>query len=120
MSDRPLELVLTLLLAAACGDDGGGGGAIDAQSVPPDVDIAACGAIGSACGTGCPGDLECVENVCAPMRGTCGGFAGEECEDSALTCAYPQGSSAGICMRPDEKACLCAIAPAALGDCVTP
>ena len=120
MRARSFQLVLVLLLAAACGDDGGGSGATDAQAVPADVNIAACGAIGSACGTGCPGDLECVEDVCAPMRGTCGGFAGEMCQDHALTCTYPQGSSAGICMLPDEKACLCAIAPAALADCMTP
>lgn len=124
MSARYVRLVLAVWVAAACGDDDGGGGGgddmIDALTVPPDVNIAACGDIGSACGTGCPSDLECIDTVCAPMRGSCGGFAGEPCQDSTLTCTYPAGSTAGICMRAEEKACLCAIAPGALDDCTSP
>lgn len=120
MTARYLWLVLVVLLATACGDDEGGA-AIDASPVPPDVDIAACGAIGTACGPDCANDLECLDTgVCAPIRGTCGGFTGEPCQDTTLTCAYPQGSTAGICLRPDEKACLCAVAPGALDDCTSP
>jgi len=85
-----------------------------------DVNVAACGAIGMACTNSCPNSLECVTNACASVRGDCGGFAGAACQDTSLTCTYPTGSSAGICMRADEKACLCAIAPNALGDCAPP
>jgi hypothetical protein len=52
------------------------------------------------------------------VRGDCGGITGAECQDASLTCTYPTGSSAGICMHDVEKACLCAIAPATLGDCM--
>ena len=110
-----------MLLATACDgtpEDGSDGGVADAPTTPPDVDLATCGAIGTPCGTGCPGDLGCLANACAPMRGSCGGFAGEPCQDASLVCAFPAGSSAGICMRPDELACMCAIAPSELGDCM--
>jgi hypothetical protein len=85
-----------------------------------DVNTAACGSIGAACGNGCPSNLECHSNVCVPVRGDCGGFAGASCQDTSLTCTYPTGSSAGICMNADEKACVCAVAPNALGDCTPP
>jgi hypothetical protein len=93
----------------------------DGNMAHPDVNIAACGAIGMACTTTCPSGLECISsNVCAPVRGDCGGFAGAQCQDTTLTCTYPTGSSAGHCMREDEKACLCAIAPSSIGDCTGP
>ncbi|HEY5926412.1 MAG TPA: hypothetical protein VIV11_32220 [Kofleriaceae bacterium] len=112
-------LAITLLLVgfAACGDSAP---TSDATTGKPDVNLPACGAIGSPCGGGCPNGLECVSNVCAPVRGDCGGFAGAECQDTSLTCTYPMGSSGGICMRQDEKTCVCAIAPDALGDCMPP
>jgi hypothetical protein len=89
-------------------------------SKTPDVNTAACGSIGMACGNGCPNNLECHSNVCLPVRGDCGGFAGAQCQDTSLTCEYPSGSSAGICMNADEKACVCAIAPNAIGGCTSP
>jgi hypothetical protein len=97
----------------ACSDSGG---APDAK--PPDVNIGACSAIGSSCG--CPSGFECINNACAPMHGSCGGFVGAVCQDATLTCSYPAGSTAGICLRPDEKDCMCAIAPTALSDCPEP
>jgi len=109
--------LLVLVAIAACGDSTA---PTDATTKMPDVNIAACGAIGMPCGNGCPRPLDCITNACAPVRGDCGGFAGAACQDTSLTCAYPTGSSAGICMQPDEKACLCAIAPNALGDCAAP
>lgn len=101
-----MRFVLLVVVIAACGHSA------------PAADANTCGAIGTACGAGCASGLECVENVCVPVRGDCGGFAGAQCQDTSLTCTYPRGSSGGICMRPDEKACVCAIAPSALGDCV--
>lgn len=86
-----------------------------------DVNTAACGSIGAQCnGNTCANGLECVNNACASVRGDCGGFAGAACQDRLLICTYPTGSSAGICMRQDEKDCLCAIAPTALADCMQP
>jgi hypothetical protein len=114
---RRARLGWLVILVMACGDDDGGSGPADAPGKPADVDHGPCGAIGTACDLACPGDLECVDNVCMQMRGDCGGFAGDPCQDSSLTCAYPSGNSAGICMRADEKACVCAIAPDAL-DCL--
>jgi hypothetical protein len=111
------DLAMLLLGITACGD---GTRSSDATTSMPDVNIAACGAIGTPCGTGCPSALECIGNACAPVRGDCGGFAGAQCQDTSLTCTYPTGNSAGICMRADEKACLCAIAPGVLGDCMAP
>ncbi|HEX5062440.1 MAG TPA: hypothetical protein VFV99_23875 [Kofleriaceae bacterium] len=107
-----------IVLLAACSDSGA---PADATTARPDVDVAACGSIGMACTTTCPAGLECIStNVCASVRGDCGGFSGAMCQDTSLTCTYPTGSSAGHCMRDDEKACLCAIAPNALGDCMQP
>ena len=108
-----MRFVLLVVLIAACG-----GPKASTDAAPSDVNISACGSIGKACGAGCASGLECVENVCMPVRGDCGGFAGAPCQDTTLECTYPMGSSGGICMRPDEKACVCAIAPTALGDCV--
>jgi hypothetical protein len=108
-----------MVLFAGCSDPAAP--RVDATTMRPDVDIVACGSIGMACTNTCPNGLECIAtNVCAPVRGQCGGFAGAECQDASLACTYPTGSSGGLCMREDEKACLCAIAPNALGDCVQP
>ena len=118
MTPRSLCFAVWLFIGfAACGDPAP---VSDATTSKPDVNIAACGAIGSPCGGGCPADLGCVSSVCVPMRGDCGGFAGAQCQDTSLTCTYPAGSSGGICMRADEKACVCAVAPNALGDCMQP
>jgi hypothetical protein len=112
------RLSLCLIVWIAACDDSTAPG--DASSSTPDVNKAACGPIGMPCGNGCPSGFECVHSACAPVRGDCGGFAGADCQDTSLTCTYPMGSSGGICMRADEKACMCAIAPSALGDCVPP
>jgi len=110
---------LIAILLCACSD--GAAPHADAPTTHPDVNVAACGAIGMACTTTCPNNLECISsNVCAPVRGSCGGFAGAMCQDTSLTCVYPTGSSAGHCMRSDEKECLCAIAPNAAADCMQP
>ena len=106
-----------LFIVVACGDPASPS---DATTSKPDVNIAACGSIGTACGNGCPNGLECHTNACVPVRGDCGGFAGAQCQDTTLTCTYPTGSSGGICMRESEKACVCTIAPNALGDCTPP
>ena len=111
MTRRSLYAVLVVAIAA-CGDD--------TSSTKSDANLAQCGSIGMACSGACANGLECINGHCAPMRGDCGGFAGAECQDTSLTCAYPAGSSGGICMRPDEKDCLCAIAPSTLGDCPQP
>jgi hypothetical protein len=108
---------LVWVAIAACGDSTAPS---DATTPPPDANIPACGPIGAACGGSCQGTLECVNSACVPVRGDCGGFAGAECQDTSLTCTYPRGSSGGICMRADEKACVCAIAPSTLGDCMPP
>ena len=111
------QALLCLALLIGCGEstpprsDG---------TTAPDVNIGACGTIGRACGAGCANGLECVSNVCVPKRGDCGGFAGAPCQDATLVCTYPTGSSAGLCMSKDEKDCVCAIAPSALGDCIQP
>ena len=111
------DLALLFVGIAACGDFAP---MSDATTAMPDVNIAACGSIGAPCGTGCPSPLECINNACAPVRGDCGGFAGAQCQDTSLACTYPVGSSGGICMQVDEKACVCAIAPNALADCMAP
>jgi hypothetical protein len=110
-------IVAFALAVSACGESS------KPQSdagVMPDVNLNTCGAIGAACGVGCADGFECITNACAPVRGDCGGFAGAECQDTSLVCTYPTGSSGGICMRDDEKACLCAIAPNAVQDCLQP
>jgi hypothetical protein len=110
--------LLTLLLFIGCGESTPPPS--DGTATTPDVNTAACGSIGTQCTTSCPNGLECVNNACASVRGDCGGFAGAACQDTTLVCTYPQGSSAGLCMRKEEKDCLCAIAPSALGDCMQP
>ena len=110
-------LYSALLLFVACSDSAAPN---DAMTSTPDVKIAECGAIGMACGSGCPDGFDCIGGACAPVHGDCGGFAGAECQDTSLVCTYSTGSSAGICMQADEKACMCAIAPNALSDCTQP
>jgi hypothetical protein len=110
-----MRSLFCFVFVVACSDSGS-----TPDAKPPDVNIGACGAIGSACGNGCPSGFECINNACAPMHGSCGGFVGAVCQDATLTCTYPASSSAGICLRPDEKDCMCAIAPTALSDCPEP
>ena len=108
--------LVALLVLVGCND-----GALphaDAPTTHPDVNLAVCGAIGMACTTTCPTGLECISSgVCAPVHGSCGGFANAMCQDTSLTCVYPQGSSAGDCMTDNDKACLCAIAHDKVGGC---
>lgn len=101
---RPFEVMLFAAGLAACGE-------------PPEASPPECGAIGTPCGASCPADLECVGDVCVPVRGQCGGFAGAECQDATLTCTFPAGNSGGICMTNEAKACTCAVAPETLSDC---
>jgi hypothetical protein len=105
-------LAIRLLMFVGVAACGGSAPATDAAT--------SCGAIGAPCGAGCPNALECVNNVCVPVLGDCGGFAGAACLNTSLTCTYPVGNSGGICMQQDQKACVCAIAPNALGDCMAP
>lgn len=108
MIRRTIQALLLLVLAgsSACGND----------ASTTDAATSTCGSVGSACGAGCPSDLECVDNTCVRVRGECGGFAGDECPET-LTCTYPTGNSGGLCMTPEEKTCVCTRAPGTLGDC---
>lgn len=112
-----MRCLVAMLVLVACND-----GALpnaDAPTTHPDVNLAACGAIGMTCTTSCPTGLECISsNVCAPVHGSCGGFAGAMCQDTSLECVYPRGNSAGVCMNDNDKACLCAIAPSSIGGCL--
>jgi hypothetical protein len=103
---RRISIITAMLLAfpvGACGES--------------DVNTAACGAIGSPCDDGCEDGHECIRDVCVPVRGECGGFVGAACTNASLTCTYPKGNSGGVCMLPDEHACVCAIAPGTFGGC---
>lgn len=108
-------IALCLLAAAGCGDDAAP--SRDGGTSSPDVNISVCGAIGTSCSDECPSGLTCINDACMPVRGDCGGIVGTACFDPAWICTYPAGNSGGICMEPDEKACACATAPNALGDC---
>jgi hypothetical protein len=111
-----LRSYVIALALVACGESS----PAPSDGITHDVNTAACGSIGMQCTTTCPSGLECTHDVCMQVRGDCGGFAGAPCQDTSLVCTYPTGSSAGVCMRTDEKDCVCAIAPTALGDCMAP
>ncbi len=120
---RPLVTALVGLFA--CGTDSpprGDATMTDDANTPDDattidVNPTLCAPIGMVCDASCPSPLECVHNRCVPVRGDCGGIVGAECQDTSLVCTYPQGSSGGICMQPDEKECVCSVAPGVLADC---
>ena len=116
-SPRMRRLGLAVALLVACDSTSPRS---DGASMIPDINVAACSPIGMRCTTGCPSGFECINDACAPVRGDCGGFAGADCQDTSLVCTYPTGSSGGICMRSDEKACVCAISPSSLSDCAQP
>jgi hypothetical protein len=112
-----MRCLVALLVLAGCND--GGAPNADAPTMHPDVNVAACGAIGMSCTTTCPNNLVCLSSgVCAPSHGTCGGFAGAMCQDSSLMCVYPEGNSAGVCMTDSDKGCLCAIAHDKVSGCL--
>ena len=93
-------------------DTGVDGGPADVGSDIGAMDAgSACNSLGEMCSSGgtCSG-AECLEgrNVCVPTTSfECGGFVGAACPGERPVCLYPSGSSAGICMTPAQRACVC-------------
>src|SRR5262245_12296094 len=128
------SLLLAGLLASACGsvDSGRDGAAVDSAGGDGSADgpgqgsadgalladtPASCMGVVDACSS----DAECDPSmglrcwlagdgsgVCAPERGTCGGFAGAECTAAgALNCLYLTGTDYGLCASDPDRACIC-------------
>lgn len=69
-----------------------------------------CGLVGTPCpgATDCGDGLSCVGAVCAPDGGMCASPPGGVGCGADLECLQFAGDQSGICVTPEDQACLCA------------
>ncbi len=92
---------------------------INARSCPSADSGASCGLVGTPCpgATDCGGGLSCLSGLCAPGQRCAPPPGGVGCGAGA-ECLTQTGTQNGICVTPEERACMCAAAASSF-DCTT-
>jgi hypothetical protein len=92
---------------ADAGASGGGVGGAGGTGCPGDA-APCCGALGKSCtvAADCGSGFTCAIGVCAPARMCATSERGVRC-DTGRTCLSFAGVQDGVCVDPDEAACLC-------------